>query len=85
MSKLPFPTECPTDGDAILRISKLECQFGDCEGLDWSHGCFKEVNKERLKELGDSAMFLPELDPPDPINFVCKKCVDSSCIIENSI
>ena len=40
------------------------------------------VNKERRKELGESAMCIPELDFAKPINFVCKNCLDSSGITD---
>ena len=73
MPKLPFSTESLTDGKSPLRISKLECQEDDCDGLDCNHGCFKAVNPNPRKELHDSEMLLPKLESRTPINFVCKE------------
>ena len=62
-------------GASRLRVSELECHYGDCAGLDCTHGCFKAVNNECHKELDESEMFLPQLDFSAPVNSVCKKCV----------
>ena len=64
-----MPTSSLEEGESILRISKLECHYEDCEGLDCNHGCFEAVNPDRCKELDYSEMFLPQLDCFNPINF----------------
>ena len=70
------PTASLAEGESHIHISKLECQDNDCDGLDCNHGCFKSVNPMRRKELDDSEMLLPQLEPFTPINFVCKECIE---------
>ena len=72
-----FPTTSLVGGESLLRIFKLQCQGGECEGLDCNHGRCKEVNKDPRKLLGGSEMFLQELDFAHPINVVCRKCLES--------
>ena len=83
-------TECPNyrfhtasfgKCGTLLRIFKLECQGGECRGLDCNRGRSESVNKKRRKLLDESEMFLPELDFARPLNFVCKDCLEPSGIM----
>ena len=81
--------ECPnyrftaaslTEGESLLHLRKLECQGEECEGLDCERGCYKAVSENCLLALGNSGMFMLNIELPTPVNFVCKKCVDASGI-----
>ena len=79
MSKVPFINSKSNGwGNPSYGISRLECHYGDGEGLYCNHGCLKAVNIARRKELDGSEMLLPKLDFPAQVNSVCEKCVDAS-------
>ena len=71
-----FSTASLTEGESLLHLFKLECQDPQCEGLDCNRGCYKSVIESCHIEVGNSDMCMLNIEFRNPVNFVCKKCVD---------
>ena len=78
-----FTAASLTEGESLLHLFKLECRGKECEGLDSEHGCYTAVNENCRIELDNSDMFMLNIEFHSPVNFVCKKCVETSGISAN--
>ena len=57
-----FSSSSLTEGGNLLHLFILTCQGPECEDLVCNHGCYKAVNKDCHKVLGESEMFMLHIE-----------------------
>ena len=75
-----FTTASLPDVESLLHLFKLEYRGPEFEGSDCERGRYKAVSENPHVELDNSDVSMLNIEFPTPINFFCKKCVDTSGI-----